>query len=63
MINYRFALLKCVALLLGKPIHRGEPLAYFRGAEEKKKVFPHRLGISDEWTALSSESVKINLFQ
>lgn len=44
MINYRFALLKCVALLLGKPIHRGEPLAYFRGAEEKKKGVPTSAG-------------------
>lgn len=35
------------------------------GKEERKKekVFPRRLGISDEWTALSSKSVKINLFQ
>lgn len=62
MINYRFKLLKCVALFSGKSIHwGGGPLAYFRGAGEKK-VAPHRLGISDEWTPLSSKSGKINLF-
>lgn len=38
-------------------------MAYFRGVRKKKKVFPHRLGISDEWTALSSKSVKINLLK
>lgn len=69
MINDHLALLKCVAFFSGRPIHRGGGAGLLwgsaHGKEERKKekVFPRRLGISDEWTALSSKSVKINLFQ
>lgn len=41
----------------------GGAVGLLKGSGENKEVFPNRLGISDEWTALSSKSVKINLFQ